>query len=468
RESRFRFSYEEGDQQITTQEIAGPFAIPTTPWYDYYGRRASLVALILAIPVLGLLFYRRQRAYRLSAAGQAEALLVELRAGPAEALCRLHDLARDDPGQLELLTGLAHGAGERTIGDLGEGFHLVLTRPEVTPEGLRAISGALEALPRGTQVDGTCRPRTQAVTDLYDLSERMLAANTVSRIVALRPELGEIAQTVARPDTGLGEAAGALADLGRVADALRNYQRVDLVEDKVAYLAQAIEALGHLDRGFQARLPQPERNILTRVALNWLRMCTNTLQDLQGRARLEVSLKTRQLVDSKEAVLALELTNSGRSPASNIVVNLLPGDGYTPRDCDAAQLGVLPAGRSEIVELPVSATPSIDQFRAEFRVTFDDRERSGKTQTFADLVHLMRPAAEFQPIPNPYAPGTPLSPGSPIFYGREDLFQFIAENMAGLARQNILVLIGQRRMGKTSFLRQLPARLGDEYLPVYL
>ena len=84
------------------------------------------------------------------------------------------------------------------------------------------------------------------------------------------------------------------------------------------------------------------------------------------------------------------------------------------------------------------------------------------------MVQLLRPAAEFQPIPNPYAPGTPLAPGSPIFFGREDLFQFMAENMAGLARQNILVLVGQRRMGKTSFLRQLPARLGEEYLPVYI
>jgi AAA+ ATPase superfamily predicted ATPase len=467
-ESRFRFSYANGDQQTTTQEIAGPFSIPTTPWYDYYGRRASLAALILAVPVLGLLLYRRQRAYRLSPAGQAEALLADLRADPGQALCILHDLAREDPTQLELLPGLARRAGEGAIGDLSEGFHLILTRPEVTPEGLRAISGALKTLPPGSQVDGTCGAHTQAVTHLYDLSERMLGANTVSRIVALRPELGEVAQTLARPDTGLGEAAGALAELGQVADALRNYQRVDLSEDKVAYLAQAIEALGRLDREFQEGLPQPERNILSRVALNWLRVSTNTLQDLQGRAQLEVSLKTHQLADLEQAILSLELTNTGHSPASNVVVRLLPGQGYTARDGETTQLDILPAGRSEVVELPVSAVPSAEGFRPEFSVTFDDRERGGKTQSFADLVHLIRPAAEFQPILNPYAPGTPLSYGSPIFYGRDDLFEFIAQNMAGLARQNILVLIGQRRMGKTSFLQQLPARLGGDYLPVYL
>ena len=31
-----------------------------------------------------------------------------------------------------------------------------------------------------------------------------------------------------------------------------------------------------------------------------------------------------------------------------------------------------------------------------------------------------------------------------------------------------LLLYGQRRMGKTSFLQQLPARLEDGYLPVYI
>jgi hypothetical protein len=87
---------------------------------------------------------------------------------------------------------------------------------------------------------------------------------------------------------------------------------------------------------------------------------------------------------------------------------------------------------------------------------------------FADMVRLLRPSAEFQPVPNPYVPGTPLAPGSPVFFGRDDLFEFINENIAGLTRQNILVLIGQRRMGKTSFLQQLPARLGNDYLLVYL
>src|SRR6185503_273413 len=93
-----------------------------------------------------------------------------------------------------------------------------------------------------------------------------LEANTVARIVALRPRMGE--ETSGDRLSSLSKAreawkvcSTALADLGRVAQTLHNYQRVETVEDKVAYLAQAIEILGRLDREFQATLPQPEQNI---------------------------------------------------------------------------------------------------------------------------------------------------------------------------------------------------------------
>jgi hypothetical protein len=63
--------------------------------------------------------------------------------------------------------------------------------------------------------------------------------------------------------------------------------------------------------------------------------------------------------------------------------------------------------------------------------------------------------------------GTPLQSGSPLFFGRNDLLMFIKENLQAAHRNN-LVLIGQRRTGKTSLLKQLPAQLGDDYLPIYL
>jgi hypothetical protein len=81
-ESRFRFRYDDGHNQGVLSEIPGPFTIPTQPWYLYYGQWVGLGVLILLPVALGLVFYRRQRAYRRSPVGRAESLIMQLRAQP--------------------------------------------------------------------------------------------------------------------------------------------------------------------------------------------------------------------------------------------------------------------------------------------------------------------------------------------------------------------------------------------------
>jgi hypothetical protein len=98
---------------------------------------------------------------------------------------------------------------------------------------------------------------------------------------------------------------------------------------------------------------------------------------------------------------------------------------------------------------------------------YTDPRGPDQIENFADVVQLLSTTEEFHFIPNPYVVGTPLQTGSPLFFGREDVIEYIQQNLASSHRNN-LVLIGQRRTGKTSLLKQLPAKLGDDYLPVYL
>jgi len=71
-------------------------------------------------------------------------------------------------------------------------------------------------------------------------------------------------------------------------------------------------------------------------------------------------------------------------------------------------------------------------------------------------------------MPNPFAPGKPLPIDSPMFYGREEVFEFLRQNLKGAYHENIVALVGQRRSGKTSILKRIPAALGDQYVPVFL
>jgi formylglycine-generating enzyme required for sulfatase activity/tetratricopeptide (TPR) repeat protein len=68
-------------------------------------------------------------------------------------------------------------------------------------------------------------------------------------------------------------------------------------------------------------------------------------------------------------------------------------------------------------------------------------------------------------IPNPYIVGTPI-PSPEYFYGRESLLSFVRDTL-NPPQQRVVVLYGQRRIGKTSVLYELARRLSVEFEPVY-
>ncbi|MFC1997421.1 tetratricopeptide repeat protein, partial [Chloroflexota bacterium] len=70
-------------------------------------------------------------------------------------------------------------------------------------------------------------------------------------------------------------------------------------------------------------------------------------------------------------------------------------------------------------------------------------------------------------ILNPYIAGAPVVESS-MFFGREDVFNWIERSLSGRYVDHILVLHGQRRVGKTSVLKQIPNYLPEKYIQVFL
>lgn len=80
--------------------------------------------------------------------------------------------------------------------------------------------------------------------------------------------------------------------------------------------------------------------------------------------------------------------------------------------------------------------------------------------------HLGRATQEIGHIDNPYKPGQVLEPHDTLFVGRRDLAQQLEHALSKGSRRPTLLLQGERRMGKTSTLRQLTYLLGASYIPV--
>jgi GAF domain-containing protein len=69
----------------------------------------------------------------------------------------------------------------------------------------------------------------------------------------------------------------------------------------------------------------------------------------------------------------------------------------------------------------------------------------------------------FEEVSNPYIVGKPVDPSASTFFGRQDVVGWIAKNISKAEQKNILVFLGERRMGKTSILLQLhKGKLGKE------
>lgn len=91
------------------------------------------------------------------------------------------------------------------------------------------------------------------------------------------------------------------------------------------------------------------------------------------------------------------------------------------------------------------------------------------TEAGKELARLDDQAAMLEPIAaNLYRTGTPLRPESDkaIFFGRDDLRQALAQEILTAAEMPLLLILGQRRVGKTSLLNFLPELLGSGFVVV--
>ncbi|MCC6972774.1 MAG: AAA family ATPase [Anaerolineae bacterium] len=431
---------------------------------------------------------RQVEAWQNSPLGRAQTAASRLSESPETVISEIHAIAQkagQDPDSYSLLTNLPKLIDEpkyAPVAKLAEGFFYLfnsINSPEVLPLGLRTITAQLSTEPGISWAD------SEYVLKLYGFALEQLGSQTYTQITQMLLELYEafpdlkpvegadnlpIEQQVRThmPPPFLHKFGIAMLKLKRVAETLYASERVDNTRDKLGYMVKALEYLSATDRFARAELGAADSAVVQKIIQSWISITTGAMSDLQMRAQLVCRLLTRHTWQDDVVTLVLQVRNDGRGTAANLKVSLAPSPEYTAID-SAATVESLQPGEEAQVELKVRPRlgQGVDQFRARFIVQFSDPRGADQVENFADVVYLLKQGADFQFIPNPYVVGTPLQSGSPLFFGREDVVSFIQESLASAHRNN-LVLIGQRRTGKTSLLKQLPARLGDRYLPVYL
>ncbi len=414
---------------------------------------------------------QRLEAYRNSPAGKAEQLAQHLLAEPEAAFAAVYSLAgaaASEPEKAATLKALPQALeGQETplaLQKLAQGFEYLFesrTTPALVQPALKSILAYLK--------DTAC-PWEHAATScqVYETALRALRAESLQDLRALGVEIRNMQAKLPALPAPFDALPAALKHLHHVTHALQAAERVDTSRDKLAYLAAAVEALRRTEHFARTQLNSADRPLVEAITEHWLGIVTRAISELQTSARLHLQLLTRNTWQNEVITLALNVRNSGRGAALNIRITLMPDPAYTLLDEQAIIPRLSPGEEQQVhIRLRPRLEEGYRDLRARFTVLYTDPRGADQAENFADIVHLMEATQEFQFIPNPYVVGTPLQTGSSMFFGREDVIAFIQQNVQA-SHHNNLVLIGQRRTGKTSLLKQLPARLGDSYLTVYV
>ena len=222
------------------------------------------------------------------------------------------------------------------------------------------------------------------------------------------------------------------------------------------------------DRQAWVHTAYPEAHVFDRMLDQWEGLVLQAVKELQGRAAVVSELKTRRLNYAASVPLLLSIRNDGFNIAESVRLIVNDGEGYRVTAGAQQTIEILTAKAEREVEVTIEPQAS-DRVRLSWRVQYYDAVDKDRTVEFADVIEFIggqqaaRPFVRIFPIP--YVTGMPLKTDQ-LFVGRTDVFDYIQEHLFGVYQNNVIVLHGQRRTGKTSILYRLKKVLAATHIAV--
>ncbi len=257
----------------------------------------------------------------------------------------------------------------------------------------------------------------------------------------------------------------ALRQLRMISQAVQYYNRGATRRAKEKGLLAAADRLNSL-RQMIGELGEPHNRIFHAVAEHWNGLINEAIRELQGRAELDLEIRTEHVrirdVDTA-AVLVFELANKGEGLASNVQLALEAEAGTLKLESPPTHY-LPPLGQGDRISTEYTVRRGGEGVvPIVIEVRYDDPQQEGQSRRFNREVRFFVEQAEYKEIgTSPYIAGPPVK-SREMFYGRQSTFNWIQENLSGTYQDNVLVLYGERRTGKTSVLYQMQHHLPDRY-----
>lgn len=358
----------------------------------------------------------------------------------------------DFDGTLKILERSGQGAraGGRAPANLARAFHRMLVEPLDAAE-LAELAAGLD----------WWRPSAEHHLSFRTLKQ-FLDYESLGGIGGAETEL----EWVDEIDPWLRPAARrAMRQLRMISQAVQYYNRGATRRSKEKGLLAAADRLNSL-RAMIGEVGEPHGRLLRQVAEHWNGLINQAIRELQGRADLDLDMRTDQVrirdVDTA-AVLVFDLFNKGEGLASNVQLVLSADEESLQLEGQATHY-LPPLGQGDRISSEFTVRrrgAGVAPVMVEVR--YDDPQREAQVRIFQREVRFYVEEAEYREIgTSPYIAGPPVK-SREMFYGRKSVFDWIRENLSGTFQDNVLVLYGERRTGKTSVLYQMQHHLPETY-----
>lgn len=319
----------------------------------------------------------------------------------------------------------------------------------------------------------------EALLQTYENFYELYSAKTVSAIARHSPllRLDDLYNADAPPT--VRTILSVFAAFERVMEIARSYERREATGEQVTTLLQAIEVLDktlnelrleevQLTRNLADKYRLPQYVILTLLLEQWHDILKAEMFHLRGTADLFVELKNKRMKEHNELDVALQIENRGRSLADCVTVRLEPAKQFEM--AGEAELVVSEISTRRPATVHFKIRPRVSKLRLSFEITYADAEGKQKCIKYADSVTVKGRKRPFRHIDNPYTSGTPIRDNQNMFFGRKDDLAALKEKLSSKHTNKVVVLVGQRRMGKTSLIYHLAQELlqTDAYVPIFI
>ncbi|MCC6603366.1 MAG: AAA family ATPase [Anaerolineae bacterium] len=314
-------------------------------------------------------------------------------------------------------------------------------------------------------------PKVRNLHQIYEMLAHFNSLSTFKDIVNL--PTNKLAEINFRENTTTSQLERFINAFPIIVSNARKSEQVAL-EHKLPYFANSLELLNNAASS-TTQLSQPHQRVVTFVLRKWQSIITTELMSLKGRAELNIELKLQKFYVLEKLIVPIEIQNIGNSVAEDIKIELVSnGKQFKVLDFDFNELDILAPHEKIIVNFSIAPQTS-GKIRIAIETTFTDFDAAGKIHKFADIIEVVNrniSAIEHESdytvfLNNPYIPGRPIRTPQ-MFFGRQNVLATIEQSLMGRHQDNVIVLQGERRSGKTSILYYLLAKFKDDYVPVLI